>query len=122
VVGRWVRVTSRFQRTLTGLTERELWMITQEYRKRRGDLEYQRLNDRKLILFLREVEKEEQFLLSRKRALELQRALGMDVGGTEAAPNKAASVPDTTTVVADVPEDEFEIDLDDSDLVELDTY
>jgi len=97
-------------------------MITQEYRKRRGDLEYQRLNDRKLILFLREVEKEEQFLLSRKRALELQRALGMDVGGTEAAPNKAASVPDTTTVVADVPEDEFEIDLDDSDLVELDTY
>ena len=122
VVDRWVRVTSRFQRTLTGLTERELWMITQEYRKRRGDLEYQRLNDRKLILFLREVEKEEQFLLSRKRALELQRVIGMDVGGTEAAPNKAALAADTTTVVADVPEDEFEIDLDDSDLVELDTY
>lgn len=121
VVGRWVRVTSRFQRTLAGLTERELWMITEEYRKRRGDMEFQRLNDRKLILFLHEVEKEEQFLLARKRALELQRVIGIDVGSNEAPAEENAPVADET-VDADAPKDEFEVDLDDSDLVELDTY
>lgn len=96
-------------------------MITEEYRKRRGDMEFQRLNDRKLILFLHEVEKEEQFLLARKRALELQRVIGIDVGSNEAPAEENAPVADET-VDADAPKDEFEVDLDDSDLVELDTY
>ena len=84
-------------------------------------MEFQRLNDRKLILFLNEVEKEEQFLLARKRALELQRVMGIDAGSKEAQADESAPVADET-VGTDAPKDEFEVDLDDSDLVELDTY
>ena len=127
---RWVRLTSRFHRTLRGLTERELHMITEEYRQRRGKVEFKRLNDRKLILFLREIEKEEAFLLERKRAKELQRVLEIATNSeppeTESRANAGTSKDaQHESAPAGVDDDmaaEFAMDLDDADLTELDTY
>ncbi len=84
----WQRVTSRFDRQLRGLGERELELITNEYTTRYGKTATARLNDTRLAKFLREVEAKELLLVERRRALELQRLLGYSAEhrGNEAAP------------------------------------
>ncbi len=72
----WKRVTSRFDRQLRGLGERELELVTEEYKARYGEAAKARLNDTRLAKFLREVEAKELLLVERRRALELQRLLG----------------------------------------------
>lgn len=127
----WVPLTSRFHRTLRGLTERELHMLTEEYRQRRGQVEFERLSDRKLILFLRDVESEEKFLLERKRAQELQRVLGISTdeqpstleADAQGRPASSAQHGSASAAGADGDiGDEFAMDLDDLALTELDAY
>jgi putative transposase len=125
----WVRLSSRFHRTVRGLTERELHMLTEEYRQRRGQVEFQRLNDRKLILFLREVENEEKFQLERKRAQELQRVLGtigaplpLTPGTTKDGGADPAQHDGTPEPIAAETDNEFSLDLAGFTLTELDTY
>ena len=104
-----------------GLTERELFWITEEYRKRRGQVEAKRLTDVKLVRFLLEVENEEQFLLNRKRALELQRSL--DVAPEPPAPAMASTEPQLPALSeSDDDPDDLNIDMGDVELEDLDTY
>jgi putative transposase len=119
----WVRLRSRFQRTLQGLSERELFLVTEEYRKRRGQVEATRLTDLKLVRFLQEVEKEEAFLLNRKRALELQRALESTSETDPAtASNFGSSLTESVESIGVGDEDDLDIDMDDVELEDLETY
>lgn len=78
VNGEWLQLTSRFGALLAGLSEKELAFYTDTYRARRSQVEFERLNDRKLAAFMVEVEQEEAVLLLRKRTLALQVALAPD--------------------------------------------
>lgn len=115
----WVPLRSRFASLLCDLTERELMLITEEYRKRRGDVEHSRLNDRKLAVFVREIETQEEFLLARKRALELQRVLGSHPMSKADANEPAAT--ETQPAEAQI-DDEFEINIEDVELDELERF
>ena len=72
--GCWERIVSRYARILAGLSERLLAIATDEYRKRRGEVEFKRLTDTKLMKFLLEIETFETFLLEKKRHQVVTRA------------------------------------------------
>jgi transposase InsO family protein len=80
VAGQWVRLTSRFDGALKGLTQRQLAIHCDEYRKQRGVVERKRLTDCKLATYLREVRMQEAVLLEKKRAAELRYALDPTTG------------------------------------------
>lgn len=70
VDGQWVRLRCRFDNLLQGLGEREIALVTEEYKRRYGEARRRRLNDTSLAEFLREVQKKELLLTERKRAME----------------------------------------------------
>lgn len=74
VDGSWVTVRSRFADALRNRSERQIEDFTEEWRKRRSDVERIRLSDTALVKFMLQVEKEEQFLKDRRRAAEERRA------------------------------------------------
>lgn len=84
VDGNWVRLHCRFENLLLGLGEREVALVTEEYRRQFGDARRRRLNDTSLAEFLREVQKKELLLTERKRAMEQYLTLCPPGGGAEA--------------------------------------
>lgn len=120
VGGRWIKLISRFDRILRGLTGRQLWLLTELYRKRRGDVERHRLNDKKLVDFLQLVEKEEEVLLERKRVAALRAAQG---NGENCSPTEEG--PDYTDYEGVEPQDDPEgedAEFSEDDLLDCDTY
>lgn len=71
-IGReWVRLTcARHARLVWGLSERELQMITAEWRRQRSQVEKERLTDTILIKFLKQVNEKQIYLLERRQAAE----------------------------------------------------
>jgi transposase InsO family protein len=90
--GEWLKLTSRFGALLKGLSEKELCFYVEMYRKRRSQVESERLNDRKLAAFMIEVEREEEVLLLRKQTLALHAAQGEKSAGSVAIDEAARSV------------------------------
>lgn len=127
VGGAWVSLTSRFNRVLAGMGEKQMMLITQQYRKMRGDAEYERLTDRRLVEFLREVSAQEENLKAAKQHAALRSLLngaqfkadaapraqssGLVNSGTGASP---ASKPDAS--------DDFAVDMEDVALEDYPAY
>jgi putative transposase len=121
VNGEWLRLTSRFGALLQGLSEKELFFYVEAFRKRRSQVESERLNDRTLAAFMAEIEQEEAALLLRKRTLALQVALGdtesggrndavrcVDAGPDAAAPDTAGTDSDDDYLTTQIEFEELE--------------
>jgi putative transposase len=91
VDGRWVRLRCRFDNLLQGLGEREIALVTEEYKRRYGEARRRRLNDTSLAEFLREVRKKELLLIERKRAMEQH--ITLTAGRSSPSPEEAAEKP-----------------------------
>jgi hypothetical protein len=130
VNGCWEPVISRYQRILAGMSERMLAIATEEYRRRRGDVEFKRLSDTKLVKFLRELETHEEFLLEKKRHAEVLRLTGsqspQDVAeearaAQTHAPDSIGEEPPKTAAGSPSDEDD-DFDLDDIEISALPAY
>lgn len=71
--GRWLRLKSRNQELFRSLTEHDVDLAAAEWRKRRSDVEKNRLSEPVLVKFLKEVMGTETLLLARRRAAEERR-------------------------------------------------
>jgi len=91
VDGQWVRLRCRFDNLLLGLSEREIALVTEEYRRLYGAARRRALNDTSLAAFLREVQQKELLLTERKRAME--QYLTFNPPGAGASPDDDAPPP-----------------------------
>jgi len=69
--GEWLRLTcTRHAKLVWGLTEKQLQEVSTEWRRRRSDVEKERLTDTTLIKFLKRVIAQQLLLVERRRAAE----------------------------------------------------
>lgn len=71
--GRWLRLKSRNQELFRSLTEHDVDLAATEWRKRRSNVEKNRLSEPVLVKFLKEIMNTETLLLARRRAAEERR-------------------------------------------------
>ena len=76
VDGKWLELKSRFANALKGRTERELHLARDEYFRHRSKVEKTRLTEKTFITFLEYLDKTEDVLIDRHRAIEMRRAAG----------------------------------------------